>query len=283
NLRPVTFRALGEEGFNRVVLLHDVIQLDHPDYARPDTVPKFCSKFDVALGAEALIANSEETGARIAHHAAGAMPFTRVLHLGIETPSVSPPVSHAGPAIFTALGTIEPRKNHLMLLQLWRQLSSELGDEAPHLHIVGRRGWANSEVFGILDADPMMGQTVHYEGSLDDAATRALLLRSRALLFPSLAEGFGLPLGEALAMGVPVLASDLPALRELGGDVPEWLPPSDQNAWRSAITDFADQTSALRAAQLVRLGDWQAPCWDVHFRGVENLLETIMVQPVNHG
>ena len=71
----------------------------------------------------------------------------------------------------------------------------------------------------------MMGRTVHEVGTPDDAALAAEIASARALLFPSLAEGFGLPLGEALAAGTPVIAADLAALREIGGDVPDWLSP----------------------------------------------------------
>jgi hypothetical protein len=104
----------------------------------------------------------------------------------------------------------------------------------------------------------------------------ALLRGARALLFPSFAEGYGLPLAEALALGVPVLASDLPALREVGGTVPDYLDPLDGRGWREAILDYADPRSAWRAAQMARLRGWQAPSWAEHFERVDELLRRVV-------
>jgi glycosyltransferase involved in cell wall biosynthesis len=99
----------------------------------------------------------------------------------------------------------------------------------------------------------------------------SLLRGARGLLLPSFAEGFGLPVIEALASGVPVLCSELPALRESGGGVPEYLDPLDAKAWRTAILDYAGD-SPRRAAQLTRLAGWRAPTWDGHFAIVDRLL-----------
>ena len=94
--------------------------------------------------------------------------------------------------------------------------------------------------------------------------------------FPSFAEGYGLPLAESLALGVPALCSVLPALREVGGAVPDYLDPLDGAAWRRAVLDYADPASAARAAQLSRLDAWRAPDWDAHFAAVDALLERVV-------
>jgi glycosyltransferase involved in cell wall biosynthesis len=76
---------------------------------------------------------------------------------------------------------------------------------------------------------------------------------------------------EALASGVPVLCSDLPALRESGGGVPDYLDPADAVAWPTAILDYT-ASSPRREAQLARLAQWRAPRWDEHFAIVDRLL-----------
>ena len=101
-----------------------------------------------------------------------------------------------------------------------------------------------------------------------------LLRGARALLMPSLAEGFGLPVVEALALGVPVLCSDLPALRESGGGVPEYLDPADRGLWARAILDYAGD-SARRVAQLSRLATWRSPRWADHFAIVNRLIASL--------
>ncbi|MEM9736206.1 MAG: glycosyltransferase, partial [Pseudomonadota bacterium] len=160
-------------------------------------------------------------------------------------------------------GTIEPRKNHALLLDIWARFW-EQGRRDIHLHVVGRRGWRNEEVFAALDRAPMRGVTVHEHGDMSDGEVAGLLAGARALLFPSLAEGFGLPLAEALALGTPVIASDLPALREVGGPVPTFLGARDRGRWQAAILEHL--------APQPRVEAWQPPRWDAHFADLDTLL-----------
>ncbi|MEL6209538.1 MAG: glycosyltransferase family 1 protein, partial [Pseudomonadota bacterium] len=80
---------------------------------------------------------------------------------------------------------------------------------------------------------------------------------------------------EALAAGVPVIAADLPALRELGGDVPEWIAPQDGPGWLKAIRDYAQPGSPRRNAQLARLAEWERPRWEDHFAALDDLLDDL--------
>jgi len=101
------------------------------------------------------------------------------------------------------------------------------------------------------------------------------LMGARALLMPAFAEGYGMPLAEALALGTPALCSDIPALREVGQGVPEFMHPLDGPAWRSAILDYCDDTSARRQAQMMRLKDWRPTSWEDHFGQVSKLLSDL--------
>ena len=264
-----------------VPFIHDLIPLSHPEYARPPQVRRHAARIaTVSAMADGVVVNSAATAASLrAELAARRLPAPAVAVAPLGLPSrPAPPAASDAPTApyFVCLGTIEPRKNHLLLLHLWRDLAARLGDAAPRLLLIGRRGWENENILDLLDRCHALRGLVRECGTPSDAEVASLLAGSRALLFPSFAEGYGLPLAEALALGVPALCSDLPALREVGGAVPDYLDPLDGAAWRRAVLDYADPASAARAAQLRRLAHWRAPTWDAHFAAVDALLERVV-------
>jgi glycosyltransferase involved in cell wall biosynthesis len=172
------------------------------------------------------------------------------------------------------LSNIAPRKNHLMMLQLWKEAFAGQPD-APDLVIIGQRGWENGTTFALLDRVDWQGRVLEL-GRLTDSEAQGWIRGARALLFPSISEGYGIPLSEALAMGVPVLASDIPAFREVGAGVPDYIHPLDGLGWRDAILAISAESSLMRAVQLERLRGWRAPDWPSHFAAVERFLEKIV-------
>lgn len=151
----------------------------------------------------------------------------------------------------------------------------QLGPSLPHLLVIGERGWKSDDVIGQLEENGHFHGHVRECGRMSDAAVAGMLRGARALLLPSLAEGYGLPLAEALACATPVLCSDVPAFREVGSDVPEYLDPTDCRVWRDAILEYARPDSARREAQLARLRTWSRPSWHCHFAVVEAALREL--------
>ncbi len=279
--RPALIAALRRQGCHFVPLIHDLIPMQHPEFARAGQAEKHRRRIaTTAALADAIVVNSAATGKELGPWLAARAtePPLVVAPLGVELPQVEEPPVAIRP-YFVALGTIEPRKNHLLLLNLWRHLAGTHGAAAPRLVVVGRRGWENENVLDMLERCAALDGLVREAGALPDREVASLLRGARALLLPSFAEGFGLPLGEALALGVPAIVSDLPALREVGRGVPDYLDPLDGAAWRSAVLDYARPDSLARRAQLARLGQWRAPSWDEHFRQVEGMLDSLVGRP----
>src|ERR1700710_674754 len=102
-----------------------------------------------------------------------------------------PPPKKSDRPYFLCVGTIEPRKNHLLLLHLWRRMVALHGNRAPRLLIVGKRGWENENVLDLLDRCPALRGHVIELGTVPDSKLTALLRGAQALLMPSFAEGFG--------------------------------------------------------------------------------------------
>jgi glycosyltransferase involved in cell wall biosynthesis len=180
----------------------------------------------------------------------------------------------AGP-YFLCLGTIEPRKNHMLLLLLWRQMAEAGVPGIPRLVIAGRRGWENEQVVDLLERCRALRGLVEERNDLGDDELAALIAGARAVLMPSFVEGFGMPVAEALAAGTPVIASDLPVYREIAGGIPEYCNPLDGPAWQAAVLAYGQDKSPRREEQLARLRGWRAPTWAEHFGRVETLLETL--------
>lgn len=273
--------ALDQANARLVALIHDLIPLEFPQYTRPLETERHARRLtSVRRLAAGVVVNSVATHDALAPYLHADQPVL-VAPLGVATPCMpplAPPPTAASP-YFVCLSTIEPRKNHLLLLHVWRALTARSGDAAPHLLLIGHRGRDNGHVFRLLDRCPALRPHVRVCGALQDRDLRALLTGARALLMPSFAEGYGLPVAEALAIGTPVLCSDLPALRETGGPVPEYLDPLDALSWIRAIIDHADDLSLRRAEPLRRLPGWRAPSWTDHVGRVLDFLPVAADMP----
>ena len=263
-----------------VTMVHDVIPIEHPEYARPDGAEQHRQRMAViARLARGIIANSAATRDSLLPLMAersDRLPIA-VAHLGTEIAAepLGAAAAASEPPYFVCVATIEPRKNHLLLLNVWRRLVEQRGPAAPTLHLVGKRGWENEQVVDMLErCVPLQGRVIEHS-RMPDYAMHRLVGGARALLLPSFAEGFGMPVAEALAAGVPVIVSDLPALREVGGDAPDYLDPIDGPVWLRTIEDYAEPASARRAAQLARLQNWRAATWDDHFTAVLELIDAL--------
>lgn len=262
------------------VLIHDTIPLDYPQYQRPATKDRFAALLKrVGRHADLVIANSAVTAADIARHLAPQVPNMLVAHLGVTVATPATPRWPTGfdPArpVFAMVGTIEPRKNHALMLQVWDALLADPPPVMPQLVIAGSRGWENAAVFARLDALGPLAPHVFEMPGLPDTAVAGLLHAATALLFPSFAEGYGLPPIEAAALGTPVIAADLAAMRETLGDIPVYLNPLDPYPWvnqiKARITrpETGSETSVGAGSFAEKKQSlFSPPTWDMHFNAV---------------
>lgn len=244
-----------------VVLVHDTIPLDFPQFQRKGTGKTFAAFLRrVEQQADLVICNSNHTQTSVLQHMERTVP-TVVAPLGVPVPRVeSAPDGPWSTPYFVALGTIEPRKNHALLLDLWREVPNA------DLVIIGARGWENHAVFAQLEARPAR---VHELGPLSDASSFALLKNAAGLLFPSFAEGYGLPPIEAAALGTPVVCNDLPVYREILGDIPVYENVTNKYEWLAHIQDLVVTHETLQPQNHGMA--FTPPSWDAHFKSVLTL------------
>jgi len=141
------------------------------------------------------------------------------------------------------VGSLEPRKGLGTLVAAAAILARR--GTAPTLVLAGYAGWRNSNVIS-PDDRAVLGPALRELGRLPEDELNALYASAALFAFPSLHEGFGLPVLEAMVAGAPVVASDIPAIREVAGDAAVLVPPADIEAWAEALSRVLDSPS-LRA------------------------------------
>jgi glycosyltransferase involved in cell wall biosynthesis len=199
-----------------------------------------------------LLAISQATADALVHYFPVAAGRVVVAPLGVtpaleNTPmlegTLDPAEAAALPAagFVLAVGTLEPRKNLPRLVEAYRRLEPRLQDEHP-LVVVGALGW---ETGATLDALRSLGGRCTMLGHVSDAALAELYRRCAVFCYPSLGEGFGLPVLEAMAAGAAVLTSHISSLPEVGGDAVEYADPTH-------VAAIAAQLERLLASPTLR-------------------------------
>ncbi len=167
------------------------------------------------------------------------------------------------PRYVLAVGTLEPRKNLTALLRAFARLRRD-GDVDPELQLVlaGARGWLDEPIFQTVRSLGIE-EAVHFPGFIEDDDLPAVYGRADLFVFPSLYEGFGLPLIEAMACGVPVVTSNVSSMPEVAGDAALLVDPRDTEGLATAIARALRDGALrdrLRAAGIARARrfSWEA-------------------------
>jgi glycosyltransferase involved in cell wall biosynthesis len=265
-------QAAKSAGVHVAAIVYDIIPVTHTQFFAPSSCEKFGTALPLLLrNADTFLCISAYTQAQLqAYHAAQAHAVAlgpklfRNFTLGVELDDLAPerPVrtkisSVFSPArpVYLAVGTLEPRKNHAYLLQVFQKLWDEGHNSA--LLIVGRVGWMCEELLESIQRHPRFGQQLFFMDDVNDAELGYCYAHARALLFPSLVEGFGLPIIEALRRGLPVFASDIPVFREVGGEYLVYFDPVAPASLAGLLREYeASDIYPARAPVDFRWPDW---------------------------
>ncbi|HPF33831.1 MAG TPA: glycosyltransferase family 1 protein [Candidatus Krumholzibacteria bacterium] len=214
--------------------------------------------------ADRILTNSRHTAQEVAAAFPGARDRIRVTPFGTPSWTAGAPRAPEEPAAdapFLFVGALEPRKNLGRILDALELLHARRA-EAPALHVVGAPGWRNTDLLARLDRLQEAG-LVRWEGHLRHADLQQRLVSARALLLPSLHEGFGFPILEGMALGIPVITSDRGAMREVGGEDALLVDPEAPEAIAAAMETVLDHRGLM--TDLVRRGRERAAArtWSV--------------------
>lgn len=239
-----------------IFMLHDAIPIDHPEFVSPagQRLHRKMTRVISEHAAGLIFSTQAAAASGLASLSLEGRPAPRVqiAPLPIAPAFLEPqptdvPLAGARP-YFIVCGAIEPRKNHEVLLKAWEHLAETAAP--PALVIVGSPGTKGEPILHRLQTSRLFREHMIVVNGLGTRGLRRLVRNARALLMPSKAEGFGLPVVEALALGTPVIAADIPALREAGGENALYVPAVDKCAWAQAIADYYHSTRTITLKEL---------------------------------
>lgn len=246
----------------RVATIHDLGWIKVPWAVRPDSAVALRERLERTLFEADLLLTPSEAVRRELIGIGVAPARVRAIHhgTGVLSEAASAPPPPRTPARYALhVGTVEPRKNVPVLLAAWRRLR-ERGIDPPPLVLCGGFGWKSEEVRQEIATAEREGWVVHL-GYVGAGELAALYAGAELVALPSFYEGFGLPAIEALSAGAPLVASDLPVLREVAGDAAFYAPPERPDLWAERIAMLladGDLREELRrkGRERARLFDW---------------------------
>ncbi len=236
-----------------VITIHDLDFLTHPERTRGEVRRDYPALVQAhADEADQIVVNSAYTAGEV-HQRLG-VPRTSISICRAGAPAWAPrrAMPATGPILF--VGTLEPRKNVGGLLDAYVRLLTARPD-APDLVMAGRATPAARPWLDRITHPPLQGRVRHL-GYVDDAVRRELYERARLVVLPSFNEGFGLPIVEAMTVGVPVVASNRGAIPEVLGDAGQLVEPEDADGMADAMERLLYDTRL--AAQAVARGHRRA-------------------------
>jgi glycosyltransferase involved in cell wall biosynthesis len=256
------FIAPRRRGFPAVVTIHDLAFMHYPDILDDAARAYYGQVKDSANAANAIIAVSEATRQDIVQFLdippeqiqviyEAAAPMFRKMELRPGEARVLNGIPVAAGAFMLFMSTLEPRKNLPTLLQALRICLDRRPGHPYMLVVAGGRGWRDEAIFTAV-RDLRLADHVLFAGSVGQYDLRWLYNACQFYVNPSLYEGFGLPLLEAMACGTACLAAATSSLPEIGGDAAIYVPPLDPGLWADAIEDLWDNQERQR--ELSRLG-----------------------------
>lgn len=234
--RMVLYPELKAKGVRIAVFLHDIIPVMWPQYAAESTVASFLGYIVACVSYGDWFISSTQANLDYLHDfmkqigVENNAPCT-VSWLGMDfgggkEQNVQKRVKGIadGGKYLLMVGTVEPRKNHKLVLDA---MDAVLYERGWRLVISGRRGWKVEALEERIRKHPQLGRQLFWIEDAADSDLAYLYAHARFVVFPSFAEGFGLPIVEAFSRGVPVLSADCPVMKEVGGSFCRYFSAAD--------------------------------------------------------
>ncbi len=244
------------------VLVHDLVPIRHPEWCYRGVPRAFREWYsDVLPFCDVVFANSRHTARDVEAYARESgivlngpvqtLPIGTGFGAGSDAPEPVPGRLPEPGSYVLFVSTLEARKNHALAVRIWSLLLNEVAagrrppESVPDLVFAGRIGWLVADLLAQLNNTEWLGGRVRFVRDPTDAELRALYAGSLFTLFPSLHEGWGLPVTESLALGKPCLCSSAASLPEAGGALCRYFDPESLGSAYAAVQAVLDDRSGL--------------------------------------
>lgn len=266
-------RQKEREGFRFAFMCYDVIPILFPHFYSDFDAKAFRAYVEAALPvADLVVFNSRKVEADARHYCdVHGIPIrdTAVVPLGANFPrdaaesSALPAQLQPGRYVMF-VSTIEPRKGHRLLYTVWRRLVDEgvVAATGFKLVFVGRKGWMMDDLIGEIAADGRVADSLLHLEKVDDQTMAALYRGAAFCCYPSVYEGYGLPIVEAFHFGKAVLTSSGGSLPEVAGEYSPWLDPSDETAWCRTMREWIEDPAARAPYERKIAASFRHPTWE---------------------
>jgi hypothetical protein len=277
---PELTRLKRQHGFRLVALVHDLMPVFHPElYPAPFPEQYGQHMRELFRQADHLVANSRFTQGeiqRFCDQEGLSAPRCEVFRLGDSRASATPvaPDLPLAPGGFILSVGLERRKNAALLCQVVK-LAAQEGLPVPPLVLAGRPSWIKEDhaaLMRLCTEDPEVRARVHVLTGVSDGQLAWLYRNCRFTMFPSLCEGWGLPVGESLAQGKVCLASSASSIPEVGGDLADYAPPNDAGAFLELVRRYLDPRRLAEREAVIR-ERYRPLGWDQSFAAFDGILK----------
>ena len=254
-------------------VFHDLIPAKFPLWFKEAYAPVFERNLKVMLAASRrILAVSDNTRRDVEQFAYRNNLFIPAIDLVREGDEIATPGSGtdvdpqvqaklADRDFVLAVGAIHTRKNYLLLYNLWTRLVEKMGRKCPRLVIVGGAAWNGQELARAFNTDPQLADAVQLLEDIDDTTLDWLYRASIFTVYPSLYEGWGLPVGESLARGKICIASNTSSVPEIAPDQTDLIDPLDFSAWLARIYMYAQSRAAREAREAEIVAGYAQTPW----------------------
>ncbi len=264
----------------RVTVIHDITPVLFPEYH-----PRASSFFHKLLlpiitkNADAIITNSQHTQKDLMEHYPKAKDKSSVVYLGKEAQfqptqdaSILKKYGIQQPYIFF-VGTLEPRKNLSVLVKAYEAFR-QTSNQNIQLVLAGKKGWKIEDLLSTIEASSYKDDIV-LTNYVERSELPTLYSMAEVFVYPSLYEGFGLPVLEAMACGTAVITSNVSSLPEVGGEAALYFDPKDINELSAKMKELLNNKSILKEREQLCLKQAAQFSWKKAAQETLNIIENL--------